>query len=277
MAHRAQGEKMPADQISAAESVFHVEDTGGDLPPVLCLHSLFMDNRMFDRFTEDAEGRFRVIRPDFRGQGRSRAAVGNVITVEQCAGDIAAIMDTIEVSCAHVLATSMGGDVALRLAVYRPDLVRTLALLGTSARAEPDEQSQAFDEWVDDVVENGFTGERLDFVSNIMFGASSHADPALEPVISKWNQRMSELDANLAPAMRGIIGRHDANPLLSDIDIPTLVLSGEECPVRPPDWARELAEGISSAELVMLPRVGHSPILEARDVVVPRLLDFFSR
>jgi 3-oxoadipate enol-lactonase len=268
---------MPADEISAAESIFHVKDTGEALPPILCLHSLFMDNRMFDQFTEDAAGRFRIIRPDFRGQGGSQTAAGNVISVEQCAGDIAAIMDTIEVSNAHVLATSMGGDVALRLAAYRPDLVQTLALLGTSARAEPDEQSEAFVEWVSDVVENGFTGERLDFVCGIMFGASSHADPALEPVISKWSKRMSELDAGLAPAMRGVIGRQDANPLLSNIDVPTLVLSGEECPVRPPDWARELAEGISSAELVMMPGVGHSPILEAHDVVVPRLLDFFSR
>lgn len=265
------------NRIRAAGAEFHVDDTGGGLPPVICLHSLFMDNRMFDGFVDDAAGAFRAIRPEYRGQGRSSPADGSMITVERCAGDMAAVMDAMGVANAHVLATSMGGDVALRLAVYRPDLVRSLALLGTSARAEPADQAEQFASWIDAIAEDGFTGERVAFVSNIMFGSTSQADPQLEPVISSWKQRFGELPKELAPAMAGVVRRRDANPILRDIDVPALVLSGEECPVRPPEWARELADGLASAELTILPQVGHSPILEAPDIVVPQVLEFFSR
>lgn len=267
---------MTTTEILTAGSTFHVEDTGGDLPVVVCLHSLFMDGRMFDGFAESAAATFRVIRPDYRGHGRSAAVDGDVTTVEQCAGDIAAVLDELDVTSAHVLATSMGGDVALRLALYRSDIVRSLALLGTSACAEPAEQGEALAAVVDDVAVNGFTGERLKFVTSIMFGASSHADPDLAAMIATWSQRFAELPTALAPAMRGVVGRRDANPLLPDIHVPALVISGEECPVRPPPWARELADGLPNSELVMMPEVGHSPILEAPETVIPRLLDFFS-
>jgi 3-oxoadipate enol-lactonase len=63
--------------------------------------------------------------------------------------------------------------------------------------------------------------------------------------------------------------------LLGDIAAPALVISGDECWVRPPEWATELANGLPNSELVMLPRVGHSPLLEVPEVVIPRVLEFF--
>ena len=49
-----------------------VADTGeADLPVVVCLHSLFLDHTMFDDLVAGAAGRFRLVRPDFRGQGAS--------------------------------------------------------------------------------------------------------------------------------------------------------------------------------------------------------------
>lgn len=267
---------MPSNDISVAGTTLHVEDTGGDGPPVICLHSLFMDGRMFDDFADAASRTYRVIRPDHRGQGRSAVGAADVITVEQCAGDIAALLDHLDVSGAHVVATSMGGDVALRLAVFRPDLVATLALLGTSARAEPSDQAAAFEAMNADVAANGFTGATLGFVSGIMFGTTSQQDPELASTIATWNERFASLPASLSAAAAGVMQRGDALPLLAHITIPSLVISGEECPVRPPEWARELAEGLPSSELVMLPGVGHSPLLEAPGIVTPKLLDLFA-
>ena len=121
--------------VAAAGSAFYVVDTGEkDLVPVVCLHSLFLDNRQFEGFTEAARGRYRVVRPDFRGQGQSAAADRDVITMERNAGEMAAVVDALGITRAHFVVSSMGGDVGARLAAYRPDLVRTMVFTGSSAR-----------------------------------------------------------------------------------------------------------------------------------------------
>ena len=266
---------MTSATIETAGGRFHVDDTEGDAPPIVCLHSLFLDNRMFDDFTAEAEGEFRVVRPEYRGQGRSSPPTGDIITVEQCAGDMAAVMDELGVERAHLVATSMGGDVALRLAVYRPDLVASMAILGSSARPEPPDQLDQLMGLVDDLGEHGFTGERLDMLVTVMLGESTRTDPARSETVELWTERLTELPRSLVPAMTGVVKRRDARPLLVDITVPCLVISGEECFVRPPEWAHELADGLPDADLVMLPKVGHSPILEAPQETTTRVLQFF--
>ncbi|MFC5676213.1 alpha/beta fold hydrolase [Aeromicrobium endophyticum] len=261
--------------VSVAGTALHVDDTAeSDLTPVVCLHSLFFDNRMFDDLVEAGAGRYRFVRPEYRGQGRSGPADGAVVTIEQCAGDIAAVLDELQIAGAPVIASSMGGDVAARLAVYRPDLVGSLIFLGSSVRPEPADKVAEYVAWSDDVGEHGFTGDRLTMVEQIMFGASTRSDPAKADVLDRWRGRMAALPTSIRPAMIGVMRRRSAVDALGEIDVPALVISGEECPVRPPEWAYELADGLPRGELVMLPRVGHSPLLEAPDTVIPRILDF---
>lgn len=268
---------MTATTHDIAGTRLHLDDTGeSDLDPVLCLHSLFFDNRMFDDLVAAGAGRFRFIRPEYRGQGRSAPADRDIVTIEQVTADVAALMDQIGVTNAQVVGSSMGGDVAVRLAVYRPDLVRSLVFLGSSARSEPADQLDGFRVFVDDVGENGFTGERYTMVESIMLGESTRTDPAKKDVVDLWGGRLKELTPALKPAILGVILRRGAVDTLPEIDVPALVISGEECPVRPPEWAKELADGLPGAELVMIPRSGHSPLLEAPDTVIPQVLEFLA-
>src|SRR3954468_15559146 len=70
-----------------------VEDTGeSDLPVVLCLHSCFLDGTMFDGLVQAAAGKFRVVRPDFRGQGKSALDDVDIITMDKCADDMEALI-----------------------------------------------------------------------------------------------------------------------------------------------------------------------------------------
>ena len=63
--------------VPVRDTILWVEDTGEvDLPVILCLHSLFVDGRMFEGLVREAKGRFRVVRPDFRSQGSSAPATG---------------------------------------------------------------------------------------------------------------------------------------------------------------------------------------------------------
>lgn len=268
---------MSARVVEVAGTRLHVDDTGeADLPIVVCLHSLFLDNTMFDGLVEAGRGRFRFVRPEFRGQGRSAAADRPVVTMEQAAGDIAALLDALGISGAQVVASSMGGDVAARLAAFRPDLVSSLVMVGSSVRAEPAEKVEEYVAWATDATGRGFSDERLEFLQGVMFGASTLADAKRRDVVDHWSARMARLSAAELPAMVGVMRRGDASGLLPQIEVPALVISGEECPVRPPDWAADLADGLPSSELVMVPRCGHSPLLERPEVATPKVLDFLA-
>lgn len=266
---------MTTEILEVAGALLSVEDTGGEKFPIVCLHSLFLDNRQFDQFTADAEVDFRIIRPDFRGQGRSSAATTEVITVEQCAGDIQALLDRMGISRAHFLVSSMGGDVGLRLVSNRPDLVRSMVITGSSARAEPADQLAEFREFVSAISEHGFVGDVLTTTQQIMLGKTTLADPDRRAIVELWTNRIAELPSTLAPAVSGVIERGSAVGLLRFIAAQCLVISGEECIARPPDWAKELADGLPNSQLWMLPEVGHSPLMEVPEIINPRIIRFF--
>jgi 3-oxoadipate enol-lactonase len=264
------------DSAEAADGALFVADSGeADLPVVLCLHSLFMDGRMFDAFVQEAAGRYRVIRPDFRGQGRSPRPSSAIVTMDDCADDIVALLDAADLGAVHVLAQSMGGDVIFRVAARRPDLVRSMAILGSSARAEPPDQLEDFRGVVDEFRAQGFTGDLLELLMQVMFGETTRQDAKAEPMLSHWRRTFGELPSSLAPAMLGVVERESVVGLLAGITAPTLVISGAEDMPRPPDWSDEVVEHLVDSELVRLDGVGHSVILEAPDVVIPRVLEFF--
>ena len=181
-------------------------DTGEtDLPVLLCLHSLFLDPRMFDAMAEQAAGRFRVVRPTFRGQGEHAVHVDDTVTMEQCADDVVELIDRLDLAPVNVVAQSMGGDVAVRVAAMRPEIVRAVALLGSSARGEPPENLEAFRPIADAVEATGFHGDVLDTTMAIMFGETSRADPSKAEVVGLWHERIASLPPQLCHAIRGVI------------------------------------------------------------------------
>ncbi|MFC3225642.1 alpha/beta fold hydrolase [Marinibaculum pumilum] len=262
--------------IRVRDTILWFDDSGeSDLPVVLCLHSLWLDRTMFDGFAAAARGRFRVVRPDFRGQGQSAPATEEVVTMEECADDMEAFIEALGLKEVHLLAQSMGGDVALRLVAKRPDLFASLTMAGSSARGEPEEQMA----WIESYIESarrqgGFKGENLDTLMGIMFGESTRNDPSRQAMLQHWRDRMSATNLSLWPAILGVGYRKGILHLLSGIATPTLIISGAEDPVRPPAWSDEVAAGLQNARLVRVPKVGHSPTLEAPEQVLPQILDF---
>lgn len=263
--------------IRVNDTTLWVEDSGeANLPNLLCLHSLFLDRRMFYDFREAAKGRFRTILVDFRGQGKSAPASAPLVDMDSNASDILKLLDELHIQRTSVLAQSMGGDVAIRMFARRPELFSSLALAGSSARNEPADQLESFREWVNNACSGGFVGETLDFTMKIMFGETTRANVAKTEMLDLWKKRISNLPLSLHPAMSGVIERTDARPYLPLIKCPVLVISGEEDMPRPPSWAREVVDGLPNSELLYLEKIGHSPTLEAPEVVLPRILEFFS-
>jgi len=253
-----------------------VADTGeADLPVVLCLHSLFIDNTMFDELVAAAAGRFRMVRPDFRGQGANPDAT-ELVSMDQCADDVLDLLDRLGLERVHVVAQSMGGDVAVRVAARRPEVVDRMVLLGSSAREEPVEHLEAFRPIADEIARRGIVDDLLETTTQIMFGETSRNDPARADDLARWREHFAALSPGLAHAVRGVVERPSAVGLLPSITATTLVVSGGEDGARPPEWSQELVDGIPGAELWSLPTTGHSVILEQPAVAIERVLAFLS-
>ncbi len=258
-------------------SNFWVADTGeAHLPVILCLHSCFLDGTMFDGLVAAAAGKFRVVRPDFRGQGRSAVDEVDIITMEKCAEDMEALIEAMGLTAINVMAQSMGGDVAFRLIAHRPDLFRSLVVAGSSACSEPPGQLAEFRQWVIDAGNEGFTGHVLDTTMAIMFGVTTRSDPAKKDLMNYWRGKIAALPKALRPAMSGVMERGSSVPLLPGIKIPVLIFNGEEDLPRPPAWSDEMARELPNGKLIRLKKIGHSPTLEAPEQVLPAIIEFFT-
>lgn len=255
-------------------TLYYRDNNAVKLPSLLCLHSLFLDGSMFDELARLAEGQYRVLRPDFRGQGRSTPATTEVIDMDTLADDIEAFIEALELKQVDAVVQSMGGDVILRLAARRPELFRTLVLLGTSARGEPPEQLAFVEGFLHAAAETGFVGEHLETLLVIMFGETTRSDPAKADMIDYWRDRMRALPLALWPAMRGVVYRSSVVGSLPLIPTPSLVISGADDKVRPGEWADEMAHGLPNVKHIRLPRVGHSVILEAPGPTVSEIIRF---
>lgn len=266
---------MPRSIIPVNGTNLFVEDSAEpNLPVMLCLHSLFLDSRMFEGLAAFFAGQYRVVRPEFRGQGRSDLDDVPVITMDQCAEDILALIEKLELTNIHLIVQSMGGDVGVRMITARPELFTTLTLLGSSVQEEDRAKIERLRAWVQRAGDMGFINKALDETMEIMLGATTRSDPGKAALVALWQDRISAVPRRLLPAMKGVIEREDALHLLERISIPALLINGEEDIQRPPEWARECAERLKDAEVFIVEKAGHSPLLEVPEVVLPKVRDF---
>ena len=123
--------------IRANGTALYYEDTGGTSVPVVFSHGLLWDTKLFAPQIAVLKDRYRCIAYDHRGQGRSADDTGRAISLETLTADAAALIEKLDLGPVHFCGLSLGGIVAMRLAIARPDLIRSLVLLDTTADAEP--------------------------------------------------------------------------------------------------------------------------------------------
>jgi 3-oxoadipate enol-lactonase len=170
----------------------------------------------------------------------------------------------------------MGGFIGMRLASRTPELLRSLTLLETAADPEPllNRPKYAAMAALSRVL--GF-GPFVPQVEKIMFGKSFLADPSREAMRRDLRRQLLANHRTGTPrAVGGVIWRKGIEDLLPRIEVPTLVLSGEEDVAVTPARSRRTAEAIRGARFQTIPRAGHSSSLENPDAVTEALRTFFA-
>jgi pimeloyl-ACP methyl ester carboxylesterase len=219
---------------------------------------------------------FRVIAFDNRGAGRSdKPAVRYNIAL--FADDTAGLIDALGIDSAHVYGQSMGGFIAQELALRHPQRVRTLVLGSTSCGgrqavvASPENLAILGMMNVLNPLEAAERGLPLLYSSEFI---ARHRDALIE-------RSLREADLRPPPEAFGrqvqAAIRHNTFDRLTDIHCPTLVITGSDDKVVPPDNSRILAERIPGAELAVLPGAGHGYLVEKAAESNAMVLEFLRR
>lgn len=163
---------------------------------------------------------------------------------------------------------SMGGYIALETFRQSPERVARIALVDTSARADPPEAREGRE----NLIEMARTG-RFDEVCTILWGRFV-AEDRLDDAALK--QRVFAMARDTGPEtfirqQMAIMARRDQRDLLAEIEIPTLVLVGSEDQLTPPYLSQEIAEAIEWASLGIVPNCGHLSTMERPEAVMRAL------
>lgn len=231
---------------------------------------------MFTELRTAATGRLNIVAPVFPGQADRVGEAFSTVTMDDCADDVLRTLDRLGIGQFSIAAQSMGADVAVRIAARYPDRVGRMVLMGASVCAEPPEQRAGFEGLSAQMSDGGFTPMLVEIIMNVLFGASTLRDPARGNMLAAVEAQLAKIPPNFIHAARGVVERESAVHLLPLVHAPTLVISGTEDRVRPPAWSDEIFDGVADCQLWRLKRVGHSPLLEAPALVIPRLIDFLT-
>jgi pimeloyl-ACP methyl ester carboxylesterase len=170
----------------------------------------------------------------------------------------------------------MGGFVGQRIAARRPELIRSLSLLDTSAGPEDPENVSRYKllGWIYRLT--GITPLRK-AVRPIMFGPTFLADASRKPLIEEWERRLARSPrSGIRKAVIAVAERKPVEDEIGRIQAPTLVLVGVDDAATPLAKAQRIAELIPGARLATLPDCGHTSTLEASDTVTGLLRDFLA-
>lgn len=253
----------------------HVEDSGGVGPTVAFSHGLFWDTRLFSPQIDVLSRTRRCIAWDHRGQGRSEVTASGY-DMDTLAADAIALLDRVGAGPVHMVGLSMGGFVAMRVALARPDLVRSLVLLDTSADPEPDSNRPRYR--LLRLIAGWFgLGMVIGRVMPILFGREFLSDPSRAEDRDEYRRRLLGNDrVGILRAVDGVLARSGVASRLHALRIPTLVIVGEDDVATPPSKARALADAIPGARLHVIPGAGHTSTLERPAAVTAAIEGFLA-
>jgi pimeloyl-ACP methyl ester carboxylesterase len=262
---------VPTKHINGVDIAY---DDAGRGAPLVLLHAVIADRTMWEDVTPMLAEGFRVVRPDLRGYGETPLPDGPFVY----AADVAELLGALAIDRAHVIGVSMGGHVALDLALARPELVDRLVLVGPG-----------IDGWQHDLAltaaweeeEEAWARGDLDDVAWVnvrtwLDGPTRREDEVPQALRRRvYEMQRAALDHENPNAEGGWL-TPSRRERLGDVTSPTLVLVGALDQRDFRRIARFLADEIPGAQFEELPGVAHLPPLERPEAFARTVIGFLS-
>jgi len=251
-------------EVNGASIWYELE---GDGPAVALLHEAIGDSRMWDDLFPELAARHRTLRYDARGFGRSTLPGGPYSHVE----DLRALLDAVGIEQTALVGGSMGGEVALGVAVTEPERVTALVLLAPGFEPwEWSEDIRRFGEAEEEALDRGDLDGAVKLNLELWLAGPRRSldsiDPALVERVREMQRRAFEIQVpayagepppSSLPLAGGPVGER-----LGEIRAPTLVLVGEEDVGDMHRIADRIAATVPGARKVVIHDAAHAANME---------------
>jgi pimeloyl-ACP methyl ester carboxylesterase len=242
----------------------------GSGPPVLFAHGTLMDRTMFTPQLDALSDEYRVAAYDLRARTER---YGHSYDLDDLVADCRAVVEGLDMNRPVLGGMSMGGFVALRYAVEHPDALSGLVLIDTIAGTHDEGERQQYESMIEQIRDDETVPETMaETVAHFLFGETTRQDrpDLVEHWTDRWQTYPGEAVYN---EVRSWLDREDVTDALAAVDVPTLVVHGEEDDSLAPERAEPMAEALD-AEFVTIPEAGHSANLERPMPVTNALREF---
>jgi 3-oxoadipate enol-lactonase len=261
---------MPRITSGDAEIFYEVLGTG---PPVVLLHPFPANHDLWKPAAQALVSHYRVILPDLRGHGDSDIGEGPA-TMEKHAADMARVLDHEEVGRTPLVGVSIGGYALFEFWRKYRARVEALVLCNTKAQADTSEARTGRLQAADDAIERGTEPFFESLVPKLMGNTTRSTRPDLVEGALRMMRKMSAED--VAMVQRGMAERPDSMETLKTINVPTLLVTGDEDEFAGPSEAELMHQHIPGSQVRVIKKAGHySPWEQPQEVgkLVRQFLD----
>ncbi len=241
-----------------------------DAPAVVLHHPLASNLTTWNALTAVLEPRYRVVRMDARGHGKTEAPDGPY-TFETLAADVVGLLDHLGIAKARFLGLSMGGMVGQYLGLLFPERFHSLCLVSTTS-AVPAGATKLWDERIR-VASTGDLSSLIDAATGrwVTLETAKNRPELLAQLRADMQATPPKGYAGWSHAIRDL----DITARLKDIRLPTRVIVGARDPATPPSAAAVIHREIAGSDLVEIPDVSHMLHVEQPEVFHSHVLPFF--
>jgi pimeloyl-ACP methyl ester carboxylesterase len=231
-------DRLPSHHLKSADAEIAYWTLGEGNPAVL-LHPFPVHHEFWLPVAEALSTRYRIILPDLRGHGESGVGEGPA-TMEKHAADIARVLDDADVGRVPLVGVSIGGYVLFEFWRKYRGRVAALGLCNTKAPADGPEASAGRLQAANEVLERGTEPFFESMIQKVLGKTTREMRPDLAEGAMRMMRKMSPED--VAQVQRGMAARPDSVDTLKTINVPTLLITGDE----------DAMTGVNEAELMRL-------------------------
>jgi 3-oxoadipate enol-lactonase len=243
----------------------------GEGAPVVLLHPFPVNHEFWLPVAGALAARFRIILPDLRGHGESGVGEGPAAMAKH-ALDISRVMDDAEVGRAALIGVSIGGYALFEFWRRFRGRVAALGLFNTKAPADSAEGRAGRLQAANDVLERGTEPFFESMIPRLLGKSTREARPDLVAGALGMMRKMSAEDVALV--QRGMAERPDSVDTLKTINVPALLITGEEDILTGVNEAELMRQHIAGSQMRVIPKAGHYSAWERPEDVTGLVSNF---
>jgi len=227
-------------------------------PDVVLLHPFPLHLHFWDGVLDQLASRYRIILPDLRAHGDSEVGEG-AVTMRKLADDLDRLCRELEVKRAIFVGVSIGGYTLFEFWRRHRERVRALVLANTRSGAETAEGRTTRLAIADKVLQEG-TASFIEELMPKLFSTTTMTNrPDIVDAARVMAKKMSPAD--IAAVQRGMADRPDSIPALATINVPTMIIAGEDDSI-PLSELELMHHRISGSQLRVIANAGHYAAME---------------